>query len=198
MRLHRNTTVDPVSARTPAATARPRPKSRWSRRKSRRNSTSACRDAPALRARSRSSSTTNPGCAPVRNRAASASFWPGSPGQDATSGSPPVPVLPPARSHAGTSAPGGSRNGRILAAVPAREPVGEPGRPVHFVTGGTSHRVHVGRRHQTRPVAGHANATRPAAARAPPAACRRTAIPCAHTADRSGLLPCGSVQSWMT
>jgi len=50
---------------------------------------------------------------------------------------------------------GGSRHGRILAAIPAREVVREPGNAVDFVTGRTRHRAHVRRRDQTRPVASH-------------------------------------------
>ena len=50
---------------------------------------------------------------------------------------------------------------------------GEPGHPVHFVIGRTVHLAHVRWRHQTRPVAAHANATatacRPGASRSMPA-----------------------------
>ena len=93
--------------------------------------------------------------APVLNRATPAPLRPESPGRDTTSWPQPAPVFPPVRSLARTSAPEGSRNGRILAAIPAREVVGEPGRTVHFVADRTLHRTHVGRRHRTRPVAGH-------------------------------------------
>jgi len=75
------------------------------------------------------------------------------PGCDLRAADRPLPFREPAH-WSGRRRPRGSRNGRILAAVPAREPVGEPGCPVHFVTGRTLHRTHVGRRDQTRPVAG--------------------------------------------
>ena len=73
---------------------------------------------------------------------------------DITAGARPCPAITPLTCWK-ACAPGGSCNGRILAAVPACEVVGEPGCPVRFVTGRTLHRAHIGRRDQARPVAAH-------------------------------------------
>ena len=135
--------------------ANPRTTGRLNWHQSRSNSISACRDGTPLRPRNRSWSTALPGA--HRSRTAQRRRHCG---QDHTAGMRHQHHRPPRRCRQPAHSPerlhsGGSRNGRVLATVPAREPVSKPGRPVHFVTGCTLHRAHIGQRDQTRPVAAH-------------------------------------------
>ena len=121
-------TMPTVAAVRTGRDAKPESKSRWNRRRNQSTSTSACSDTAPV-ASARPSGAVSSGHL-HRNRCGLRCFR-------------------NARAR-------GSRNGRIPVAIPAREPVGEPGHPVCFVTGRTWHRTHVRPCHQTRPVAGHA------------------------------------------